>query len=212
MTETTLETNNVGGDQGEQSHKYGPHREADFKEEHIYVLHSMTRQEWNWKRICGLLYFLSPSSSHHLPLAEQGIDPVEGTISVISYSQQLPRLVYGINGLMHVKSCIKSLSEERKKNQNVFMGEASRIELLGHEGIGRKEIVILGDCSTLGPLFHHSACFQYRFPCYPHTLSWCDRLHIECSEFLPQHPTISKIITHHDFYFSRGQSSCLWKR
>lgn len=98
------------------------------------------------------------------------------------------------------------------KNQNAFMGEASRIELLGHEGIGRKEIVILGDCSTLGPLFHHSACFQYRFPCDPHIVSWCDRLHTECSEFLPQHPTISKIITHHDFYFSRGQSSCLWKR
>ena len=73
--------------------------------------------------------------------------------------------------------------------------------------IGKREIVILGSSSTVGPLFHHSACFQYQFPCDPHFISWFDRFHTECCEFLSEHPTISMIITQHDFYFSRGHLS-----
>lgn len=105
----------------------------------------------------------------------------------------------------------KLCSWGEEKNQNVCMGEASRIELLAHEENGKRGIVILGSSSIVGPLFHHSACFQYPFPCDPHIVSWCDRFHTECCEFLPEHPTISMIITQHEFYFSRGQLSCVWK-
>lgn len=71
---------------------------ADFKEGCVYVLDAMTKKECSWKRIPRLLYFLSPSSCHCLPLAEQGTDPVKGTINASCIHSNF--LVCGINGLL----------------------------------------------------------------------------------------------------------------
>lgn len=78
MIERTQETNNVVGDHENRTVNTGHIGEADFKEGCIYVLDAVTRQEWSWKRIPGLLYFLSPSSSHCLPPAEQGTELMPG--------------------------------------------------------------------------------------------------------------------------------------